>query len=139
MYTYYVNDEEFVNSSIFQEFIRENPSKGNLRIRAYAASGAVPIEGLKVTISTNIDDNSKIIFFEGTTNESGLIEKISLPAPRLSIDNMEAPNKREYDISAYYEPNDTTSLYKVNIYEDVCVLQNINVVPELKVGGFNGS
>ena len=138
MNTYYATDEDFINSNTYQEFIKKNPAKGNLRIRAYAASGAVPIKGVNITISTMANDNTKIIFFEGITNESGLIEKISLPAPRLNSDNLIAPDKTEYEIDAVYAPDNISAIYKVNIYEDVCVQQNINIVPELKVGGFNG-
>ena len=138
MNTYYISDESFINSNIFQDFIRKNPAKGNLRIRAYAASGAIPVAGVNIIISTMADENTKIIFFEGVTNESGVIEKISLPAPRLSSDNLIAPDKTEYEIDAIYNPDNISAIYKVNIYEDVCVQPNINIVPELKVGGFNG-
>lgn len=138
MNTYYAIDKDFMNSDIFRDFIRNNPAKGNLRIRAYAANQAVPISGVNIVISTFANDNTRIIFFEGTTNESGVIEKISLPAPRLSSDNLVAPEKTEYEIEATYDPDNIKAIYKVNIYEDVCVVQNINIVPELKVGGFNG-
>lgn len=138
MNTYYAIDKDFMNSDIFRDFIRNNPAKGNLRIRAYAANQAVPISGVNIVISTFANDNTRIIFFEGTTNESGVIEKISLPAPRLSSDNLVAPKKTEYEIEATYNPDNIKAIYKVNIYEDVCVVQNINIVPELKVGGFNG-
>lgn len=138
MNTYYAIDKDFMESDIFREFIRNNPAKGNLRIRAYAANQAIPISGVNIVISTMANDNTRIIFFEGATNESGVIEKISLPAPRLNGDNLIAPEKTEYEIEATYNPDNVKAIYKVNIYEDVCVQQNINIVPELKVGGFNG-
>ncbi len=138
MNTYYAIDKDFMDTDTFREFIKNNPAKGNLRIRAYAASGAIPISGVNIVISTIVNDNTRIIFYEGTTNESGIIEKISLPAPRLNGDNLVAPLKTEYEIEATYAPDNIKAIYKVNIYEDVCVLQNINIVPELKVGGFNG-
>ncbi len=138
MKTYYVTDEDFINSDVYQDFIRNNPAKGNLKIRAYAANQAVPIKGVKIIISTMANDNTKIIFYEGETNDSGVIEKISLPAPRLSSDNMLVPDKIEYEIDAIYTPDNISAIYKINMYEDVCVQQNINIVPELKVGAFNG-
>ena len=136
MNTYNINDDNFINSDIYKEFIKQNPSRGSLRIRAYAASEAIPIKGLKVTISTEFD-NSNIIFFEGVTNESGVIEKISLPAPKLVTDNLDVPNKTSYEILATYEKEKLNKVYKVNMYEDVCVVQNINVAPStLEVGDF---
>ena len=138
MKTYYITDEDFLNTQEFKDFITSNPARGNLRIRAYAANEAIPIKGVKIIVSTMINPNTKVIFYEGETNDSGVIEKLSLPAPELSTDNLLVPNKTEYEIDAFYVPDNLTTIYKVNIYEDVCVEQKINIVPELKVGGFNG-
>ncbi len=133
MNTYYVSDKEFMNSNLYKEFINDNPSRGSLRVRAYAANGAIPISGLKVVVSTNYLNN-KIVFFEGYTDESGVIEKISLPTPELSMNNMEVPSNIVYDLLSTYQ--NINQLYKINVYEGVCVLQNINIVPE---GGYSGN
>ena len=134
MNTYNINDNDFINSDLYKSFIKENPSRGSLRIRAYTASGAIPVKGLKVIISTEYDNNN-IIFYEGVTNESGLIEKVSLPTPKLITDNLDVPKKTTYNILAIYEPEGLNKDYKVNMYEDVCVVQNINVAPKtLDVG-----
>ena len=129
MNTYNINDQNFINSETYQNFLRNNPSRGYLNIRAYAASQAVPISGLRIVVSTNIDNN-KVVFFEGSTNSSGIIGGIALPAPRLDPNNLDAPNKTSYDIQATYIPDNITQIYKVNMYENVSVIQNINIVPE---------
>lgn len=139
MNTYSIYDEEYTNSFSYQNFLEENPSEGKLRIRAYAASEAVPIKGLKIVISKIIDNNN-VIFFEGYTDESGLIEEISLPAPALNIDNLIKPLKTTYDIKASYLPDNIMQTYSVNIYENICVIQNIIIVPEsnIETREFNG-
>lgn len=129
--TYNVNDKDFLNSELYRSFINSNPGVGFLKIRAYAASGAVPISGLSVVISKDIGGN-KVIFFEGVTNESGVIERISLPVPRMSSDNMIAPVISTYDINTTYEGE--SRLYKVNVYDDIYVVQNINVTPNISYG-----
>lgn len=129
MNTYNVNDQSFINSEIYQKFLSENSSRGYLNIRAYAASQAIPISGLRIVVSTTIDNN-KVIFFEGSTNSSGIIGGISLPAPKLDPNNLDAPNKTTYEIQATYTPDNITQIYKVNMYENVSVIQNINIVPE---------
>ena len=53
-----INDQDFVNSMEYQEFIADNPSRGYLNIRAYAASQAIPIVGLKIIVSKNIENNN---------------------------------------------------------------------------------
>ncbi len=130
MNTYNFNDEDFKNTAVYQKFISDNSSQGYLRIRAYAASQALPISGLKIVVSKNIDNND-VIFFEGTTNESGVIERIVLPAPKLDPNNLDAPNSTTYEIKATYAKDNVSSIYRVNMYENIYVLQTINIVPDL--------
>lgn len=131
MNTYNINDEYFMNTTSYKNFMRDNPGKGILRIRAYAASQAVPISNLKITVSKEIDNN-KIVFFEGYTDESGVIEKIELPAPKININNLDIPNRIMYDVRAEYPQDNINNLYLVSIYDNVYVIQNINVVPEME-------
>lgn len=128
MNTYNIKDINFLNSNLYRQYINSNPKVGFLKIRAYTASEAVPIIGLNVVVS-KIIDNNKIIFYEGKTDNSGVIDKISLPAPTLSLDDLNAPNSTTYDISATYD--DMESKYLVNIYEGVYVVQTINVIPKM--------
>lgn len=130
MNTYNFNDASFKNTSSYQNFISANPSEGYLKVRASAASQALPISGLKIVVSKIIDGN-KVIFFEGTTDSSGVIEKITLPAPKLNTDNLAAPSSTTYDINATYQPDNLNDIYRVNIYENIYVVQTINVVPTL--------
>lgn len=139
MNIYYVSDENFLESDLYKNFIRQNPEYGYLKIRAYAANQAIPISNLRVSISKMLDNN-QIIFFNGYTNDSGVIENIALPAPKLATNNLDIPNTISYDIDVYDEDK-ITDKYKVDIYEGVYVVQNINVVPDVTsmMGGFNGS
>ncbi len=130
MNTYNFNDESFKNTESYQRFIVANPSEGYLKIRASAASQALPISNLKIVVSKVIDNN-KVVFFEGTTNMSGVIEKIVLPAPKIDSNNLDAPQGIIYDVNATYEPDNLNDTYRVNIYENIYVLQRINVVPTL--------
>ncbi|MGM9850142.1 MAG: hypothetical protein ACI31V_04525 [Bacilli bacterium] len=129
--TYSIDDKDFVNSELYKSFINANPGVGFLKIRAFAASQAVPISGMNVQVSKDIGGN-KVIFFSGVTNESGVIERISLPVPR-SSDNMMAPLITTYDIETSYEGVDR--IYKVNVYDNIYVVQNINVSPNISYGG----
>lgn len=135
MNNFNINDEDFINTKLYQDFLRDNPSRGFLRVRAFAASQAVPISGLRVVVSTNIGGNN-VIFFEGYTNSSGIIDQITLPAPTLDSNNLDAPNKTTYNVVATYLPDNISSVYKVNMYENIYVVQNINIVPDMSMGGF---
>ena len=132
MNSVYFTDEDFIKSQTYQNFIKANSGQGILNIRAYAASSAIPISGLNVTISKVID-NLKVIFFEGATDNSGIISQIALPTPVNTLNNMEVPMSQDYLIEASY--NDQNILLNVKMYSNIQVLQNINVVPEIRSDG----
>ena len=116
MNTFNINDQNFVNSEIYKNYIKDNPTKGYLKIRAFAANQAIPISGLNITVSKIISNNN-VIFYEGKTNSSGIIEKITLPTPKLDPDNLDTPKSTTYEIIATYKNKNKT--YKINMMEDI--------------------
>ncbi len=120
-----MNINEFMKTNDYTDFIKENPGIGRLKIRAYAASEALPVSNLKIVVSSIIS-GTKVIFYEGFTDTSGMIPNISLPAPSL-IDNLVVPKTIKYDIEA--SMNNNTSNFSINMYDGICVVQNINFVP----------
>ncbi len=132
MNTVNFNDPNFITTSTYKDFVSENTSNGYLNIRAYAASSAIPIKDLNVVVSKNLSNN-KVVFYSGVTDESGIIEKISLPTPIVSTNDEEIPSSQSYDIEATYENQKLT--YKVVMYSNISVIQNINVVPTVRVDG----
>ena len=131
------NLNEFKNSEEYSKFINENPSVGYLNIRAYAANSAIPISALEVKV-TKIINNEKIIFYEGKTDNSGVITNINLPTPSLNSNDEIAPLSSEYEVTARY--NDDNLIFKVTMYSGISVIQNISVVPNLRLdGGTYGS
>ena len=121
------NLENVKNLEFYKAFLKQNSGHGTLKIRAYAASEAMPIKNLYVEVSKVIDDK-KIIFYEGYTNDSGTIDNIFLPTPKLSFDSDTKPDSTNYIISTKYSNKDYKN-YIVTIYENVLVIQNINIVP----------
>ena len=79
------------------------------------------------------DTSNKVIFYSGNTDESGLIEKISLPTPIVSTNDEVVPSSQDYNIEATYENQKLT--YKVTMYSNISVNQNINVVPNMRLDG----
>ena len=128
-----INDEEFSNSLVYQNFLKANPKVGYLKLRAYTASEALPVKGVKAIVTTNIAGND-VIFFEGETDASGMIKKIALPVPSISSDNLLSPPKMVYDINISYLPEKFNKTYKVNLYENITVIQTINIPPYMEVG-----
>ena len=91
-----------LNKDVYDKFILENSGSGTLKIRAYAASEALPVGGLNIIVSSVID-NDEVVFFRGVTDKSGMIPNIKLPAPKID--------------------------FSINMYDGICVVQNINFLP----------
>ena len=70
-----MNINEFMKTNEYMDFIRKNPGIGNLKIRAYTASEALPVSGLNIIVSSIIAGN-RIIFYSGKTDTSGMIPNI---------------------------------------------------------------
>lgn len=126
-----LNDEEFINSASYQNFINNNKGNGYLRIRAFAANQAVPITGLKILVNKKIDGYN-VNFFEGYTNESGVIENISLPAPKNNDNDLVIPKSTSYEIVATNNMDNTSLAFIVNVYDNLYVIQNISIVPKMQ-------
>lgn len=121
-----ITDSNFISTIVYKNFMIKNTGRGNLNIRASFANQALPITNLKVVVSKEIE-NYNVIFYEGVTNISGLIGKISLPTPPKENDDLIAPKTTTYKITAVYNNREYT--YVVNMYDGICVVQNINIVP----------
>ena len=65
------------------------------------------------------------------TDSSGMIREISLPAPKRNTDNLEAPQFTTYQINATNPSDNMNTVYSVNIYDDIIVVQNIVIVPDM--------
>lgn len=121
-----IKDSNFISTIVYKNFMIENTGRGILNIRASFANQALPITNLKVVVSKEIE-NYNVIFYEGVTNISGLIGKISLPTPPKENDDLIAPKTTTYKITALYNNREYT--YVVDMYDGICAVQNINIVP----------
>lgn len=109
-------------------FLRANPKRGILRIQAFRGPQSVPVEGGRVTVSRSFDDGSSHIFYEGTTDRSGIIDPISLPAPELaqSLSPGDAHPSATYTVRAEYpglEPVEAT----VDLYPGIKTVQPLQL------------
>ena len=124
--------DDFKNSEDYNEFINNNPDVGYLNIRAYAANSAIPITDLEVKVSKVIK-KKKVVFFDGKTDQSGLITNISLPTPKVNSNDEVIPQSSSYEVSAKY--NGENLIFNVVMYSGISVLQNISIVPNLRLDG----
>lgn len=106
-------------------------SEGKLRIRAYTAGGALPVENALVKIRGAEEDN-RLVAYTLVTDFDGLTPEVTLPAPSLkyslSPDPSEAPySVYDVEISApgYY----TKRISGLTVFPGVNSIQLVNMIP----------
>lgn len=131
MNTILFTDETFKRSESYKKFMINNPASSHLKIQAYKANKALPVSGVQIIVS-HIIDEYKVIFFEGETNESGIIEDITLPAPSLNKDDLIIPLSTTYNIEAIYTKDNMDNIYKVKMFSGISAVQDIDVIPNIE-------
>ena len=123
-----IDDPRLQMDPDYQKFVRDNPGRGYLKIRASSINEAIPASGVNIKVSKVIGNNN-VIFFEDVTDESGMINDIVLPAPRAITNDLEAPKFSEYKITAT-GPN-INQEYTISICCSITIIQYINVIPSI--------
>lgn len=123
-----VGDKSLQNNPDYQKFVENNPSFGYLKIRASSINEAIPVSGINIRVSKVIGNNN-VVFFEGATDESGMINDIVLPAPRAITNDLEVPKFTEYKLEATGTNIDEE--YTISICCSITIIQYINVIPNI--------
>ena len=106
-------------------------SQGTLRIRAYTAGGALPIEGAVVRIS-GAEEANRTVAYSVLTDRDGITEAVILPAPSLSYSLAPSPTEAPY---AAYDVEITANGYYpktilgVSVFSGVNSVQLANMIP----------
>ena len=112
----------------YDTFIEEHPLFGSLKIQAYRARMAFPVPGVKVIISKEFSDGERV-FFEGTTDENGIIDGIRLPAPPRgnSLEYL-LPDKAATYVLRTESPDYVTILRQFEIFENTKTIQPLSMI-----------
>ena len=132
----YITYEEFKKSDLYQQFILDNPDVGYLKVQAFTAYGAIPIEGVSIVVYKDIG-NYRVIFYNCVTDSSGIISDIMLPAPNAIKDPDAVPPYTIYNMTAIHSRYETIKNYSIGMFGDVRVLQYVKMLPQINVGEEN--
>ena len=128
-----VNDiDKLKNNQDYNQFLEDNPSIGVLKVRATSASSALPVSGVDVIVSKEIGNNT-IIFYEGKTDNSGMINSVKLPTPPRISSDLEVPKFATYKLEAKYSPDKFDRMYNISLCCGVSVIQYINITPLVNI------
>lgn len=131
-----ISYEDFKKTEDYQTFISENPDIGYLKVQAFTAYGAIPISNARILITKDIGSN-KVIFFQGLTDSSGIIENIELPAPMaVSVLTPDIPPEYTiYNLTAIHEGYEAIKQYNIGMFGGIKVIQYVKMTPEVTLKG----
>lgn len=129
-----INFEEFMRTPEYQDFKRDNPDIGTLKVQAFTAYNALPIAGTEIMLSKDIEEY-RVVFFRGQTDSSGIIDNIQLPAPKSSIGSIDAPLYTVYDLTAIHVGYESIKQYSIGMFGDIKVIQYVKMTPEVVLEG----
>lgn len=113
----------------YQEFLDRDKEYGLLKIQAFTARQALPISGVKVTVSKKFSDMDKV-FFEGETDSSGIIDNIKLPTTAKSLS--ESPEDvlpySIYDFKSSHPQYQTENADQIQIFPNIKSIQPVTVI-----------
>lgn len=106
--------------------------RGFLRIRVLSAGGALPVEGAVVLISDyNGEDSEGTLLYSLRTDEGGLTQTASLPAPP-SLASQSPGNGQPYslyNVTVMKEGYYTVENIGVMVFDEVVAIQPVNLLP----------
>ena len=129
-----INFDEFKRTPEYQDFSKDNPELGTLKVQAFTAYNALPVEGTEVMISQDIEEY-RVVFFRGQTDSSGIIDDIQLPAPKSSFGSIEPPLYTVYDLTAIHTGYESIKQYSIGMFGGIKVIQYVKMIPEVILEG----
>ena len=120
--------EQFRKMPEYQKFIQQNPSTGTLKVQVFTADQAIPLPDTEIFITKQIG-NYNVLFFEGVTDSSGIIDNIVLPTPVNDLDLKELipPSYETYQLVASNNKLREIKQYQISMYGGIKVLQYIKM------------
>lgn len=119
-------NEVMFDKDKYKTFIEENAGEGTLKVQAFVANQAFPLEDINIKVYKNIG-NDKVIFFESTTDSSGIIDDIKLPA-KLAKEDIEQASDilyTNYEIEAENPESKEKKDYEIAVFSDLKIIQPI--------------
>lgn len=129
-----ISYEEFKNTDLYEDFIKENDDFGNLKVQAFTAYGAIPIPDTNIVVYKDIEEY-RVVFFQGVTDSSGIISNIVLPAPKMVTSNEETPIYTIYNMTAFNAGYESLKSYTIGMLGGVNVIQYVKMLPEVNLEG----
>ncbi len=104
---------------------------GFLKVEVRAGNNGVPLENAVVTVTKGLGHSEELLF-SGTTDRSGIIDKIKLPAPyNMKGNTLESYNNFAlYAVNAFSDGFYRETNYNIKIFAGITAIQRFNMIPK---------
>ncbi len=126
----YITLDEFRLMKEYQDFLKEYPDTGILRVRVFTMGGVVPLSNTNILIMKKIGKYN-VLFYNGRTDSVGFLGDIVLPAPKKDLLSTDVPIATTYEMSAIHLGYQDIQQYNISIYGGVTVIQYVRMIPEV--------
>ena len=123
------NREKF---ETYDEFLKNNPQSGTLKVQVYATDQSYPIDNARVSVFLDLKNGAREMF-SGLTNTDGIIDSIVLPAPDKAMS--QSPSDTYFLPYAVYttlieRPGYVNAKYtNVPVFSGIESIQGVEMVP----------
>lgn len=115
----------------YDEFLRNNPSQGIMRVQAFTADQAFPVTNAAVRVYIRLAEGERELY-SGITDVDGIADNIRLPAPDSSISFNENSTIEPYAVYSLRvsKPGFSTAVFEgIPVFDSVKSIQPVEMVP----------
>lgn len=115
----------------YEEYIRNYPGRGTLKVQVSVARGAYPVKNVMVDVS-QLYDGVRYSLYNDVTDISGIVDNMVLPARSLSSDlNAEGKGlpEAEYHITVFHPDFEEISDCAVVIHDKIETILPLSLIP----------
>lgn len=115
----------------YEQFLREHPGEGTLKVQITAARGTFPVEGATVEVSLMLD-GERYVLHRNATDESGITDGMRLPAFPSSASQSEATasgSGTQYNVSIFHPAFAAKNDESVTIFDAIQTILPVTLQP----------
>ena len=115
----------------YNEFVRNNPSEGLLRVQVFTANQAFPVPNATVRVYIRLAEGERELY-SGITDVDGIADNIRLPAPDGSVSFNENSTVEPYAVYTLRvnKPSFSAAVFEgVPVFDSVKSIQPVELVP----------
>lgn len=124
-------EEILTPEEAYSEFAANNTQTGKIKAQAFTARETYPVPGVDVKISKVFDGGEYVITTQ-TTDDAGLIEGVSVPAPQKDLSEHPGSSTTPYatyQVTFTHPGFATIVSTNVPVFAGVTAMQTVNMVP----------